>query len=131
MSLDNENQDQDLSNDATLQLLLLIQKFLQLLCENHNVHLQNHLRKQLNEFDQPMGKSFNFINQAAVMLGQFIKIFNTDNSEVGVLAIECLTEFVQGPCRENQRSLISAKVIDHTRDFIQVYIEEIEDLLGQ
>ena len=32
--------------------------------------------------------------------------------------METLTEFIQGPCKENQRALVNAKVIDNCRDLI-------------
>jgi hypothetical protein len=41
--------------------------------------------------------------------------------------VETLTEMIQGPCRENQVSLIGAKVIDNCRDLISNFIRE-EDL---
>jgi hypothetical protein len=32
--------------------------------------------------------------------------------------VETLTEFIQGPCKENQRTLVTSKVIDNCRDLI-------------
>lgn len=35
--------------------------------------------------------------------------------------MDTLIEVIQGPCRENQKALISAKVIDYAREFVQNY----------
>ena len=32
--------------------------------------------------------------------------------------IETLIEVIQGPCKDNQRTLVAAKVIDNCRDLI-------------
>jgi hypothetical protein len=38
--------------------------------------------------------------------------------KLGNQIIDTLIEFIQGPCRENQRALISAKIIDNCRNFL-------------
>lgn len=76
-------------------------RFLQLLCENHNPHLQNHLRQQRTSEGVLMGKSFDFIVQFSLMLGTYIKAFNASNANLGMQLIDTLVEVVQGPCREN------------------------------
>jgi len=42
--------------------------------------------------------------------------------------METLTEFIQGPCVENQKNLIRAKVIDNCRDLISSFTSEKERL---
>ncbi len=37
---------------------------------------------------------------------------------LGYQMVETLTEFIQGPCKENQRTLVTSKVIDNCRDLI-------------
>ena len=90
---------------------------MQLQVENHNKQLQEHLREQTNAGGVPM-KNYNFVLLMGSLLGQFYKIFNSETCQLGHQIIDTLIELVQGPCRENQRALIGAKIIDYSRDFI-------------
>lgn len=37
---------------------------------------------------------------------------------------------IQGPCRENQRTMIHSKVMDYTRDFLFIYDERNIEVLA-
>jgi inositol 1,4,5-triphosphate receptor type 1 len=95
-----------------------------LLCENHNLKLQDHLREQNNKDGITLGKNFDFPTFISNMLGLFSKHANIQIMELGGMLIDALIEFVQGPCHGNQKALISAKIIDNCRDFIAGYQEK-------
>jgi hypothetical protein len=64
------------------------------------------------------GKTFDFVSHLARMVGEFYKIFSSSTCDLGQQMIDSLIEFIQGPCKGNQDALISAKIIDSSRDFI-------------
>ena len=88
------------------------------MCENHNINLQNMLREQVNIDGNVSGKTFDFISQLARMVGEYYKIFSSYTCDLGQQMIDSLVEFIQGPCEGNQAALISAKIIDSSRDFL-------------
>ena len=96
-------------------------RFLQLLCENHNLQLQNFLRVQDHD-GLVNNKSFDFVSHISLMFGKFIKEYtNCYSSDLGDQLMATLTELIQGPCKENQTSLINCKVIDNCTELIFVY----------
>ena len=53
------------------------------------------------------------------MLGVFQKQFlNCYSHELGSQMLDTLVEVIQGPCKDNQRSLVSSKAIDNCRDIL-------------
>ena len=76
------------------------------------------LREQINIDENVSGKTFDFVSQLARMVGEFYKIFSSTTCDLGQQMIDSLIEFIQGPCQGNQDALISAKIIDSSRDFI-------------
>lgn len=63
------------------------------------------------------------------MLSVYCKSYvNCESTEFGNQLIESLVEFVQGPCRENQITLINTKVIDSGRDLLSQGTQNEEDL---
>ena len=44
---------------------------------------------------------------------------NCYSIEMGIALISSLSEFVQGPCRQNQSTLVQSKTIDCCRDLLQ------------
>lgn len=88
-------------------------RFLQLLCENHNIQLQNYLRKQLTAPAALNKNSYNLINETLELieslcggttggLGLLGLYINEGNFELVDQCLCTLTEFCQGPCPENQ-----------------------------
>ena len=86
----------------------IILRFLQLLCENHNAHLQNYLRVQPNN-----PTSYNLVCQTLQFLdcicgsttgglGLLGLWINEHNVHLINQTLESLTEYCQGPCHENQ-----------------------------
>ncbi|KAL5260489.1 hypothetical protein ACHWQZ_G010582 [Mnemiopsis leidyi] len=91
-------------------------RFLQLLCENHNIQLQNYLRKQLTAPAALNKNSYNLINETLELieslcggttggLGLLGLYINEGNFELVDQCLCTLTEFCQGPCPENQTAI--------------------------
>mmetsp|Transcript_11845 Transcript_11845/g.18241 ORF Transcript_11845/g.18241 Transcript_11845/m.18241 type:complete len:138 (-) Transcript_11845:2224-2637(-) len=61
---ENENPASYTTNELTVARAInnakVILRFMQLLCENHNINLQNALRQQLNEDEKGKNNSFDF-----------------------------------------------------------------------
>ena len=118
------DEDEDFTSIAYSKTLCIrILRFFQLLCENHNINLQNHLREQNDKDGVSLGLNFDFPTYFSTMLGVFTKDANVDIMDLGGQIIDTLVELIQGPCRGNQKALISAKIIDNSRDFIAEYQE--------
>lgn len=95
-------------------------RFLQLLTEGHHTELQNYLREQVLLNGVTNQKSFDFVSYLAQMMAMYEKQFiNCYSCNLGMQLIDTLIEFVQGPCKQNQRRLVEAKIIDCCRDLIQ------------
>ena len=91
-------------------VMLPVLRFLQLLCENHNSDLQNFLRAQSNK------GGYNLVSETLMFLDC---ICGSTTGELGLLGLyinernvplinqtlETLTEYCQGPCRENQNCI--------------------------
>lgn len=77
-------------------------RFLQLLCENHNPDLQDHLREQKNADKIKLPHQFDFVKYLSSMLTSYVKNFvNCYSTDLGIRIMETLVEFVQGPCKFN------------------------------
>lgn len=87
-----------------------ILRFLQLLCENHNLELQNFLRHQTNK------NNFNMVSETLKFLdcicgsttgGLGLLGLYINEKNVGLVnqTLETLTEYCQGPCHENQNCI--------------------------
>jgi hypothetical protein len=74
-------------------------------------------------------RTFDFISYFALMFSIYQKQYiNVNTIDFGNQLIDTMTEFIQGPCKENQQ-IISGKVIDTCRDLIQSFQEGSEELL--
>ena len=92
-------------------------RILQLLCEGHNLDIQNHLRMQVNANGTFNYKSFNFLVGAAAWFGGLIRYINIHCISFGNQLLDFLIEAVQGPCAENQQTLVNTKIIDFCIEF--------------
>ncbi|CUG89031.1 transmembrane protein, putative [Bodo saltans] len=77
-------------------------RFLQLMCEGHHHGMQNYIRVQSDNLH-----SINVLQEVLLLIVELTAI-QVDNSNVTVLrkGLELLTEFCQGPCVENQSTLL-------------------------
>uniref|UniRef100_W5LMA3 Inositol 1,4,5-trisphosphate receptor n=1 Tax=Astyanax mexicanus TaxID=7994 RepID=W5LMA3_ASTMX len=84
-----------------------ILRFLQLLCENHNRHLQNFLRDQNNKTNYNLVcETLQFLDcicgSTTGGLGLLGLYINERNVDLVIQTLETITEYCQGPCHENQ-----------------------------
>lgn len=93
-----------------IAIMQQILRFLQLLCENHNLQLQNYLRYQNNKHNYNMvSETLMFLDHICGsttgglgLLGLYI---NENNVSLVNQTLETLTEYCQGPCHENQNCI--------------------------
>lgn len=116
-----ENRDaEELTLSRAIENLILMLRFIQLLAENHNLNLQKTLNDQKSPEDKTKPKSVNLVVVLAGMFGQMLKVINSVTINIGHQLVDTIVELVQGPCKENQRSLVNAKVVDSSREFISL-----------
>ena len=55
---------------------------------------------------------------------------NDQTFDVCNAIVETLTEMIQGPCKENQKSLVNVKIIDSAREYIAGFssLDEVQHL---
>ncbi|KAK7067485.1 Inositol 1,4,5-trisphosphate receptor type 1, partial [Halocaridina rubra] len=93
-----------------IEVMRPILRFLQLLCENHNLYLQNYLRNQKNK------TNYNLVSETLMFLdcicgsttgglGLLGLYINEHNVYLINQTLETLTEYCQGPCHENQNCI--------------------------
>lgn len=82
-------------------------RLLQLLCEGHNRDLQQLLRAQTHS-----RRSFDLVSLCASLLEVLIKRLRACDFLVTSQCLDSLTEFVQGPCQENQACIIAGSFLD-------------------
>ncbi|XP_066945110.1 inositol 1,4,5-trisphosphate receptor isoform X32 [Macrobrachium rosenbergii] len=85
-------------------------RFLQLLCENHNLYLQNYLRTQKNKTNHNLvSETLMFLDcicgSTTGGLGLLGLYINEHNVYLINQTLETLTEYCQGPCHENQNCI--------------------------
>ena len=82
-------------------------RLLQLLCEGHNRDLQQLLRTQTHS-----RRSFDLVSLCVSLLEVLIKRLRACDFLVTSQCLDSLTEFVQGPCQENQACIIAGSFLD-------------------
>lgn len=111
------------------QICMQIFEFFQLLCEGHNIDLQNFLRTQEQEDDENVSNSVDFIAITTNSFVTFIKFYNSDVMDLGQKILSLLVECVQGPCLENQKTLHSNKIVESCREFMNEISNYVSQLL--
>jgi len=89
-------------------------RLLQLLCEGHNLALQNYLRVQSNNY-----QSYDLISETAALLEAIEKDIDSTNLDQAVQLFATITEYCQGPCPDNQNALIRTKLCDSVNNILQ------------
>jgi len=92
--------------------MLPILRFLQLLCENHNAELQAFLRKQDNKTNYNLvSETLSFLDcicgSTTGGLGLLGLYINEHNVSLINQCLCTLTEYCQGPCHENQNTIVN------------------------
>lgn len=128
--IQNNSQSIDISetisieDDCTsIQVLVDVYRFIQLLCEGHNHQIQMLLEDQSSLYSSQIQnnqmysiqKSYGLLSQTVSLLNEFfptkddsqtIEITNEDSHAIKAM-LDFLTEAVQGPCHRNQEILAS------------------------
>uniref|UniRef100_A0A7S1IMD9 RyR/IP3R Homology associated domain-containing protein n=1 Tax=Eutreptiella gymnastica TaxID=73025 RepID=A0A7S1IMD9_9EUGL len=89
-----------------------ILRLLQLLCEGHNLEMQNYVRNQVSGRKTGKTHTFNLVHEVVLFLREVVSDpdLNTVMAQVAIQAFNTLTEFCQGPCQLNQRALVSVNL---------------------
>eukprot|EP01080_Neovahlkampfia_damariscottae_P003056 gene3056-5226_t len=95
-----EGEDFDLGSN-----IVEIFRFLQLLCEGHNLKMQRYLG-----FQSENQISINLVQECLDFIFEIKKLINHNTIEIACQGFDTLTEFVQGPCDENQKILNTPKL---------------------
>lgn len=119
-----------------IRIMRPILRFLQLLCEDHNLTMQNYMHSQQNKTSYNLvAKTLVFLNcicgskegSLGHKLGEYIKENNVDLINQ---TLRTLTEYCQGPCIDNQRCILmhESNGIDMIRSLILDNIEPLDNL---
>jgi len=112
----NENSEAFQNARSSIKNIKTILRYLQLLCEGHNIELQNAIRDQKWSASPSMNRDF--VEIGSRMLASFAKFNDRLSYELGMQLLNFLIEIIQGPCPENQAALIKYKIIDSSKDLI-------------
>ncbi|XP_034032686.1 inositol 1,4,5-trisphosphate receptor type 2 isoform X2 [Thalassophryne amazonica] len=98
---------EDTQMSPAITIMKPILRYLQLLCENHNLHLQNFLRNQNNKTNYNLVcETLQFLDcicgSTTGGLGLLGLYINESNVDLVRQTLETITEYCQGPCHENQ-----------------------------
>lgn len=69
-------------------------------------------------------KSIDFISKGCLKFGQFLRFLNSDCLSLGSQILEFLIESIQGPCPKNQIALTESKVVEFTKQLMQMFSKE-------
>ncbi|XP_007250632.3 inositol 1,4,5-trisphosphate receptor type 2 [Astyanax mexicanus] len=106
-SEETEEEVEEVQMSQAITIMEPILRFLQLLCENHNRHLQNFLRDQNNKTNYNLVcETLQFLDcicgSTTGGLGLLGLYINERNVDLVIQTLETITEYCQGPCHENQ-----------------------------
>eukprot|EP01012_Entosiphon_sulcatum_P029895 TRINITY_DN3662_c0_g1_i1.p1 TRINITY_DN3662_c0_g1~~TRINITY_DN3662_c0_g1_i1.p1 ORF type:complete len:2350 (-),score=412.26 TRINITY_DN3662_c0_g1_i1:15-7031(-) len=82
-------------------------RFLQLMCERQNITAKQLMRDQADN-----SASINIVLEVLRLLQRCLKCLDFQLVDLTIQLLATLTEFIQGPCVENQKCLMSAAVLD-------------------
>ena len=129
---DEDRVGETLSVSRAIDTFNILLRFIQLLCENHNLDLQQILNTQINEEGKNKREFLqeNIIYLLARNFDTFQKVANAQTIQIGIGLVDVLTESIQGPCKKNQESLVLAKILDSSREFISNFDKPGLEYLG-
>lgn len=109
--------EEKLADDIVKKVL----RFLQLFTEGHYLELQNYLRSQKNN-----AHSYNLVAIISELLLAYSSNMMQKDYENIIKCLDTLTEFVQGPCPENQIALIDGKFLEVAYKILSVITSPIQ-----
>ena len=93
----------------------LILEFIALLCEDHNILLQNYFR-----FQEKSLIKFNFIHRILKFIDFLANLKKFKVYKPLCLCFDALTELCQGPCKENQQAIIDSNFMSIISDLLSI-----------
>jgi len=102
---------------AHLNVVQQALRLLQLMCEGHHRNCQDYLR------DQGLTRPIDLVGETADFFGA-LQLWRNQPSKkdhcfnVIVQALETITEFVQGPCHQNQESIVEHGFLTHAMSLL-------------
>jgi hypothetical protein len=103
-ALERQTEEKQVKDSGYIQQIL---RFLQLLCEGHNLELQGLLRLQAYS-----AKSVDLISETAACLESLEGGIDKNNIDIAIQLFVTLTEYCQGPSAENQITLSRTKLCE-------------------
>lgn len=103
-ALEQQTEEKQIKDSGYIQQIL---RFLQLLCEGHNLDLQSLLRLQAYS-----AKSVDLISETAACLESLEGGIDKNNIDIAIQLFVTLTEYCQGPSAENQIALSRTKLCE-------------------
>lgn len=97
-----------------------ILRFMQLFAEGHYLDLQNYMRQQTQNYH-----NYDLIQDVIELLNNYFKKIQPQYIDNMMQSFDTLTEYIQGPCYENQIALIQDNFLDLASNLLQ--IDEIMD----
>lgn len=86
---------EEMTLSRAIENIRVILRFLQLLCENHNIHLQKILCCQINSENRPKSKSVNIVQSLARIFEQMQKLINSVTiKDVGHQLVDTIIEMI-------------------------------------
>lgn len=104
--------------DSNLERKIL--EFVQLLCENHNRKLQKFMNNQ-KSFTH-FKSNYNLIKIIIQYLITLCTYYEKENYLTVKSSFDTIIEFIQGPCIENQITIIKSKLLFTLKDIFNIYI---------
>mmetsp|Transcript_30988 Transcript_30988/g.28188 ORF Transcript_30988/g.28188 Transcript_30988/m.28188 type:complete len:143 (+) Transcript_30988:6059-6487(+) len=119
-----DDKEEEEKYEGSLKPIILekVLRFLQLFTEGHNLDLQNYIRFQSNSRSK-----YNIVEAVIELLRVYYLNLVKGNYENIVKCLDTLTEFVQGPCAENQLALIDGKFFEVAAGLLSKDTEEYEE----
>lgn len=111
---------EEMTLSRAIENITVILRFLQLTCENHNSDMQSMLNQQTNVEGRPKAKTINIVSLFARIFEQLLKIINSVTCGFSAQLLDTIIEVVQGPCKDNQRTLVGNKILDSCRELINM-----------
>jgi hypothetical protein len=104
------------------EIMELIMRFFQLFTEGHNNDLQKYLRFQHNA-----KRSYDMISLAIELSKTCFDHACVNNFDNIMATIDTLIEFVQGPCVENQHTIVESKYLEYVNEILMEKVPRIPE----
>ncbi len=98
-----------------------ILRLLQLFAEGHFTDLQDYIRQQTNSYH-----NYDLLDDISDLLNEYMEAKHTAFFETMIQCFDTITEFIQGPCFENQIAIIQGSFLDLASSLLSVNYNALE-----